>query len=76
MSVIRAAVAPTLASHGEPWWSIDHHASQYNWRVKVADDTAEGTTTTEPDALREIALALEWLQGGVAKRPQPKIGHV
>lgn len=46
-------------------WTVVQTATGWNWTAQVADDTAEGDTATEPDALREVAWALDWLQGGV-----------
>ena len=46
-------------------WTIDSYDNGYQWHVTVGNDTADGLTRTEPDALREVAWALDWLQGGV-----------
>ena len=52
----------------DPHWTIERIAGQYEWHVQVGSDTAKGESTTEADALRDIAWALDWLQGGTARQ--------
>jgi hypothetical protein len=47
-------------------WTVEPYENGYQWHVEVGDDTEDGLTRTEPDALREVAWALDWLQGGVS----------
>lgn len=60
-------MSTALMKHGTVSWTVEHKASEYQWSVKVGDDTAEGTGASEPDALREVAWALDWLQGGIGR---------
>ena len=47
----------------------------YTWNVEVDGNTGEGTNPTEPDALRDIADALDWLQGitNLASLDRPRV---
>lgn len=67
----------TWFNSGTTTWALKRHwtdrdavgrrpADSYEWHVTVGEDEAEGTAPTEPDALREIAFALDWLQGTTA----------
>ena len=44
-------------------WTVNHVNAHYVWHVQVDTDHATGESNTEPEALRQVAWAIDWLTG-------------